>query len=109
MIQTHTYTCVHMKLHTSKYTCMYVGQTGKTVLERCKQHQYNVRTANSSSALFTHKRDKDHFIDWGNAKMIYKATSVTERLIAETVLIKGCNTMNISDGLYKLDNVLKKD
>ena len=85
---------------------IYVGQTGKTLVEKCKQHQYNVNTANASSALFAHKRDKDHFIDWQNAKIIYKSTSVTERLIAETVLIKCCNTMNISEGLYKLDNVL---
>ena len=38
--------------------------------------------------------------------MIYKSNNVTERLIAETVLIKSCNTMNISEGLYKLDNIL---
>ena len=85
---------------------IYVGQTGKTLTERCKQHQYNVNTANPSSALFVHKREKDHFIEWENAKIIYTSTSVTERLIAESVLIRVCNTMNISDGLYKLDKVL---
>ena len=47
---------------------IYIGQSGKALSERCKQHQYNVRTANSSSALFIHKRDNNDFIKCYGAK-----------------------------------------
>ena len=38
--------------------------------------------------------------------MIYPCSSVTERLIVESSLIKTCNTMNLNDGVYKFDNIL---
>ena len=85
---------------------IYVGQSGKILSERCKQHRYNVRTANSSSALFIHKQNYDHFINWNGAKMIYKSTSVLERLIVENILIRKSVTMNLNDGMYKLDDYL---
>ena len=85
---------------------IYVGQSGKTLPERCKQHRYNVRTANSSSALFIHKQNYDHFINWNGAKMVYESTSVVERLIVENILIGKSITMNLNDGMYKLDNYI---
>ena len=41
---------------------VYVGQTGKSLLERIKQHKYNVRTANESSAVFKHQQEFNHNI-----------------------------------------------
>ena len=85
---------------------IYVGQSGKTLAERCKQHSYSVRTANSSSALFVHKQNYDHFINWNGAKMVYKSTSILERLIVENILIRKSVTMNLSEGMYKLDEYI---
>ena len=85
---------------------IYVGQSGKTLPERCKQHRYNVRTASSSSALFLHKQNYDHFINWNRARLVYKSTSVVERLIVENILIGKSITMNLNDGMYRLDNYI---
>ena len=85
---------------------IYVGQSGKALSERCKQHRYNVNRANSSSALFIHKQNYDHFINWNGAKTVYRSTSVVERLIVENILISKNVTMNLSEGMYKLDDYI---
>ena len=85
---------------------IYVGQSGKTLNERCKQHRYNVNTANQSNALFIHKRDNNHFIDWNGARIIYKTSSLIERLIVENILIQKCLTMNLNEGMYRLDDFI---
>ena len=64
-----------------------MGQTGKSTSERQKQHRYNVRMAMTSSALFIHKQDFNHFIDWENTQTVFKSCDVTERLIVESILI----------------------
>ena len=46
----------------------YIGQTGKGLETRVKQHKYAIRSANESNALFNHVRDEGHSIDWENAK-----------------------------------------
>ena len=84
----------------------YIGQTGKILSDRLKQHKYSVRTAQVSSGIFKHVEQNNHCINWKEAKEIYKSNSVIERLIVESVLIKSNETMNLNDGLYKIDNVL---
>ena len=39
---------------------IYIGQTGKHLSERLKQHKYNVRTAVESSAVFKHQETYNH-------------------------------------------------
>ena len=85
---------------------VYIGQTGKQYFDRQKQHKYNIRTANESSALFQHQQIYNHSMDWDKGGIIFKCNRQTERLIIETCLIKNCNTMNLNDGLYKLDKVI---
>lgn len=87
---------------------VYIGQTGKTLDERIKQHKYSVRTAQDSSAIFKHIETKNHCINWKSAKTIYKSSSCVDRLIVEAALIKSNNTMNLNDGLYKIDDIMLK-
>ena len=86
----------------------YIGQTGKSLDERLKQHKYSVRTASNSSALFVHVQEFNHNINWKEAKMLYQSSSLAERLIIESSLIKTCDVMNLHDGMYKIDNILMK-
>ena len=85
---------------------MYIGQTGKSYLEREKQHKYNIRTGNESSALFRHQQTYNHNINWDKGEIIFKSNKQTERLIIEACIIRKCKTMNLNDGLYKLDNFI---
>ena len=84
----------------------YIGQTGKLLDQRLKQHKYNIRTANESSALFRHQQAFNHNIRWEKAEIVFKCNRQLERLLVETCLIKTCTNFNLNDGLYKLDNIL---
>ena len=55
---------------------------------------------------FIHKQNCDHFINWNGAKIVYKSTSVVERLIVENILIGKSRTMNLNEGMYKLDSYI---
>ena len=85
----------------------YIGQSGKELCKRVSQHKYNVRTANSNSAIFCHVRDFNHPIDWQSAKIVFKSSSLQNRLLVEGCLIASLGNMNLSDGLFKIDELLK--
>ena len=89
-----------------RYVTKFVGQTGKSYAEREKQHKFNIRTGNESSALFKHQQSFNQNINWDKGEIIFKSNRQIERLIIETCIIRKCNTMNLSDGLYKLDNII---
>ena len=84
---------------------VYIGQTGKLLSKRIEQHKYNVRTAREYSALFKHQQIHNHNIEWEKSEIIYKCNRQTERLIVEACLIKKTDTMNLNEGLYKIDNL----
>ena len=86
----------------------YVGQSGKELATRIKQHKYNVRTGNTASSLFHHMNNCNHTIDWNGAKEIMYCKDIIKRDLVESCIIKeNClDLMNTSPGLYKLDNLL---
>ena len=63
-----------------------------------------------SNGIFVHVRDSGHVIDWSNTKKIVNSNSVVERNIIESSLIKHSfeDNMNLSLGLYKLDDFIIK-
>lgn len=91
--------------HCDKY---YVGQTGKDLNVRVKQHKYSVRYGQESNALFLHVRDYDHNIDWDNSSKIVSCQSFISRNVIESSVIKHNfdSLMNVSNGLYKLDSFI---
>ena len=92
----------------------YIGQTGKELELRIKQHQYSVRTGQLSNALFVHMNDNNHSIDWNASSVVFCCGNLVQRNLIESALIKcfNDNIMNVSPGLFKLDsyivNVLAK-
>ena len=49
----------------------YVGQTGRTVRDRVKEHRYALRTGNGNvSALAEHIINTGHLIDWDGVEVI---------------------------------------
>lgn len=89
----------------------YIGQTGKGLEVRIRQHQYSVRTENNSNAMFLHMSHNNHKIDWGGAVSIVENSSVVERNIIESAIIKYTlnDNMNISQGMYNLDCFIIND
>lgn len=95
--------CIY-KIPCKECNNFYVGQTGKTLSTRLKQHQYSVRVGQTSSALFLHMNNCNHRIDWEGADTILYCNNITKRNIIESAFIKyHSDLINISPGLYKLD------
>ena len=85
----------------------YVGQSGKSLTTRLKQHKYDVRRGNMANALFVHVNNNNHAIDWNMAKEILYCRDIVKRNLTESCIIKKeCNNLlNISQGLYKVDEI----
>ena len=57
-----------------------------------------------SNALFLHRNNSNHAIDWDRAKVLLYCDNVTKRNIIESALIKHQpNLLNVSQGIYKSD------
>ncbi len=86
----------------------YIGQAGKTLVQRKKQYKYSVRTRQESNALFMHVRDTNHSTDGENCKKVKTSKSLVERNVIKSSLIKHTyeDNLNLSDGLFKLDNYI---
>lgn len=99
--------CVY-KIPCKDCNSFYLGQTGKDLETRLKQHKYSVRTGQESNALFIHSRDNNHCIDWSNASSVVSCNLFVNRNIIESALIKHTEdvNMNMSSGLYKLDRFI---
>lgn len=99
--------CIY-KVPCKECNMFYVGQTGKDLSARIKQHKYSVRTGQVSNALFVHMRDNNHPIDWANASSIMSCNSIVNRNIIESSVIKHSenDNINLSSGMYKLDRFI---
>ena len=86
----------------------YIGQSGKELEQRIKQHKYNVRIGNTASGLFQHMNEFNHGINWKEAREIIYCKDIVKRNIIESCIIKkNCNELlNISPGMYKLDEIV---
>ena len=91
----------------SKY---YIGQTGKSLPLRIKQHQYSIRTGQLSNAIFQHLSSCSQGINWENSQLCIKNKSIMERNIIESVAIRHFSNVNfnLSPGLYSFDPFMQK-
>ena len=67
---------------------VYVGETGRSVRTRKREHADAVKTFNTKkSALSQHVMDFDHRIDWDNVKILISESHAYRRRVAESFLI----------------------
>ena len=86
---------------------VYWGETGRSCAVRLKEHMRDVRNCNLSNALFNHKIDCDHRIDWDDAQIVFKSNSYFKRRIVESALIATYPCFNLSDGHFKSNDSFK--
>ena len=48
----------------------YVGETGKKLRERIKQHKDDDRLERDRNAIYKHIRDTGHLVDWSEVKVL---------------------------------------
>ena len=64
---------------------VYVGETGRSVRTRKREHADAVKTFNTkNSALSQHVMDFDHRIDWDNLKILKSESQAYRRHVAES-------------------------
>ena len=83
---------------------MYVGETGRSVRTRKREHADAVKTFNTKkSALSQRVMDFDYRIDWKNVKILKSKSNAYRRCVAlRSFLINQnaclCNVINRNDG-----------
>ena len=87
---------------------IYIGQTGKSLQARIKQHKYSIRSAQESSAGFLHVRDSSHSINFNNATIYKRIGDYQNRKIVESSNIQYYQNkcFNTSLGIYTLDSYI---
>ena len=65
---------------------LYIGQTGRNLSLRLKEHKYSIKS-DRSSALSEHS-STGHFVNFNGAKFIHYENDLSKRLIAESLLLK---------------------
>ncbi|XP_072041401.1 uncharacterized protein [Amphiura filiformis] len=103
----------------------YVGETGRKFATRLNEHKKETtrvekskqnytrqtrkqsETEQSKSAIADHAVQKNHVIDWNNAKILGKECNANIRRINESIWIRrrGPNVMNRDDGAHHLSHV----
>ena len=95
-------------------TCkkIYVGESGRDLKKRIKEHKYDIKKANEKNGLFVHVRDFDHPIDFNNARLVYPSSSVRRRHLVESALIdkhqKIDNCVNLNKGFAYSNPLVSK-
>ena len=80
---------------------IYVGESGRDLDKRIKEHKNDIKNANENNAMFVHLRKFDHPIDFENAKIVYPSSSVRRRHIIESALIEKYKSTNECMNLNK--------
>ena len=89
---------------------IYIGNTGKDLETRIKQHKYSIRRNDNNSSIFLHVQNYDHCIDWNNSEILVFCNDYEERTILESCLIHGSyqKNMNHMKGQFKCDDILSQ-
>jgi hypothetical protein len=71
----------------------YIGETGRAMKIRLREHESNCRNHSNPSALVNHS-ELGHTFDFSNARVIYPETHITRRKIAKALLIHNTHVID---------------
>ena len=86
---------------------MYIGETGRSLSKRLKEHKADVRKNKMFSAVANHVNSELHEMDFSSAKIVYPCRDRSKRRIVESSLII-CNTncLNFNKGFCPLNTMV---
>ena len=79
----------------------YIGETGRGMDKRLKEHRRDVRNDMEHSAFVLHAHSTNHLPNWGGAKVIAKCKSKGSRKATEAAYIATNETINTRVGFIK--------
>ena len=65
----------------------YIGETGRNLPTRIKEHKYAVSIRSPLNALALHSCSTGHVVDFDSARLVYACNSIHQRRIMESALI----------------------
>ena len=87
---------------------VYVGQSGRDLNVRVREHRAYARRHDRSKAVFKHMYDTDHPIDFGGASWVWRSGNERERLVVESALMREVPNFNIMAGASSVDAMCSK-
>ena len=78
---------------------LYVGETGRDIRTRMREHQYDIITSNPESAVAQHTILEDHRFDFSKAKIIHPCSNRRRRHVIESALIQFYSKKGLSVNL----------
>ena len=80
---------------------MYIGETGRNLKERLKEHKYAVKTGNMKNGIAAHAWNTQHPVDWTSAKVRRNKEHLGKRKVLEAIYIREAqDTLNLDCGLH---------
>jgi hypothetical protein len=77
------------KINCNDCEASYVGQTGRQLLTRVKEHNSHIRrNGGGHSVLTDHRLEHNHDFNWKDVKILDQEPSLNKRLISEMIFIK---------------------
>ena len=77
---------------------VYIGQTGRALQTRLREHQSYVGRRMHEKAVFKHMFDTNHALDWENSRFLYRNSNEKQRLVVESALIQHLPNFNLMHG-----------
>ena len=84
-------------------TCskVYIGETGRGLDQRLKEHKRDVRNGMDHSSFVVHAHQTNHLPDWNRASILVKCKSKRLRKMTEAAYITTNDTINTRTGFIK--------
>ena len=90
----------------NKCSLSYVGETGRNLETRKKEHGRDIRNWNVNSAIANHCWNEDnHRMDFDNSKIVYKSNNIKIRRLIEGALIDSIPTIAGNKSFSKVDPI----
>ena len=81
----------------------YIGETGRNLQRRLKEHEYAVKRGDERNGIAVHAKTHHHQVNWDGAEVLLQESRYWKRRVLEAIEItKHAKTANLDCGL-KLD------
>ena len=93
------------KVSCSNCNKFYIGETGRSLKTRLREHRNDIKNNKSASGIVNHVNEMDHEFDFDNAAIIFPSSNVSKRHIVESSIINKNkqNCVNLNSGFVNLN------
>jgi len=88
----------------------YIGETGRNLKQRIKEHKTAIQSFNTNNGLAVHSINSGHTIDFCNSSVLAQCSDTIKRRVIESAYIQAHenNSLNLNSGFYSSDKVTSR-